>query len=191
MKIIGISGGIGSGKSVVSRILRCKGYCVYDCDSKAKQLMAKSASLKKEIAQEIGEECIALSGEIDTGNLAKKIFNDSSKREWLNCKVHSMVREDIEQWIATLLSEKVVFIESAIPYSSGLASMMDEILWIEAPEKVRIARAMQRDCSSINKIKARIDAQQEEYKGKTPDCIIKNYGRHFLLQQIDNILNNQ
>lgn len=154
---IAICGGIGSGKSIVSRILTVLGFDVYDCDSEAKRLMDADEAMKDAIARDIAEECI-VDGTIDRHRLAGIVFSDSVKLEALNAIVHAAVRRHLAAWIEARTG-RPKFIETAILYQSGLDRMVDEVWEVTAPADVRIARVMARNSMSAAEVKARIDAQ--------------------------------
>lgn len=163
-KVIGICGGIGSGKSVVSRALRCMGHPVYDCDSRARDIMDASESLKCDIAKIIGPECVAADGCLDRKAIAKRVFSDLKALQWLNQRVHALVRADILDWIEQMEHNGVnpAFVESAIIASSGVAELCEELWLVDAPEDVRIRRASIRDNASAEQIRMRIKAQERE-----------------------------
>lgn len=189
MYVIGIAGGIGAGKSVVSRVLRSKGHEVYDCDSEARRMMEASDLLKADIAARLGDSCISADGSLDRREIAKCIFGDDSCREWLNSRVHRMVREDVARR-ASSASEGILFVESAILKSSGLCYLCDRIWIVDAPEEVRIERACARDGSDRDSVKARIEAQRDEESGfdDTPVDIIRNDGLCPVLPEIEKLL---
>lgn len=164
--MIGITGGIGSGKSVVSRVLRLKGYSVYDCDLEAKRIMDTSADVLTALNARFGDEVCPPEGPISRPALASRVFSDESHRLWLNTLVHRLVRVDLLQWKEKMekSGNNPCFVESAIMASSGLASLCDEVWIVTAPDNVRLRRAMARDHSSEEKIRTRIEAQMSEEK---------------------------
>lgn len=184
-KVIGITGGIGSGKSIVSRILRCKGYKVYDCDSRAKTLMDSSQHLCNLIAQELGDECVTAEGLLNRKVIASIVFGNSEKLLWLNAQVHGLVRQDIEDWIANS-SETLLFVESAILKSSGLWEMCDEIWLVDAPISLSLQRACGRDKSEEEHVLKRMEAQKHEFDGFGMKIVhvIKNGTDDELLEQL-------
>lgn len=192
MRVIGITGGIGAGKSVVSRVLRSKGFEVYDCDFEARRIMEESDELKSAIAARLGDECIRGDGTLDRRMIARLVFGDDSHRLWLNGRVHGMVRQDVERRVAASAGE-ILFVESAIFRTSGLDSICDSIWIVDAPESVRIRRACERDCSSIDAVMSRIEAQQNELTGFSGITVhaICNDGQTPLLPQIEKLLRNQ
>lgn len=188
--MIGICGGIGSGKSVVSRILRLRGEAVYDCDLEAKKIMDTSEEVLRALHERYGEEVCPEGGPIDRTELSRRVFGDDAERLWLNSLVHRMVREDVGIWAESHMHEGRgrCFVESAILASSGLAAMCDEIWLVAAPEDVRIARVIGRDGHEEEAIRRRIRSQEEEerllYEAGVPVRVIDNGGEDSLLWQI-------
>lgn len=168
--IIALTGGIGSGKSTIAQVLRAWGYAVFDCDSRARALMDNSAEIKRRIAREIAAEVI-VNGTINRRALSDVVFDDKEKLLILNNIVHNAVREDIRNWRSSLYNIPLVFVETAILYSSGLHNDVDGELRVTAPVEVRIARVMARNRFSRNQVLERITAQTEE---KNPTEPLKN-----------------
>ena len=186
--VIGITGGIGAGKSVVSRILRCKGFEVYDCDREARLLMDASAEVKDAIAGRFGAECLFEDGSLNRAQIASYVFTDEGHRRWLNSIVHSMVHTVLETRIRQSRSEPF-FVESAILRTSGLESICDEIWLVDAPESVRLERAADRDAVDPAKIRCRMEAQAFEFEGFGNKVkVICNDGINPLIPQIDSLL---
>lgn len=189
-KIVAITGGIGSGKSVLSRILMAWGYDVYDCDCEAKRIMDSDESIKRRIASEIDAGVVS-DGVIDRVLLAKIVFNDKAKLSILNSIVHNAVRHQIAEWARQHSEKRIVFVETAILYSSGLYNDVDAEIRVAAPEHVRIQRVIKRNGHSREHIKARIESQKAEgcHKGENyPVYLIENDGEKALLPQIARIL---
>lgn len=159
MKITAITGGIGSGKSVVSEMLRVMGYPVYDCDSKAKAIMNADQDIKALIAEKISPDVIDSEGNINRPRLSEIVFADPEKLAMLNTIVHGAVRDDLRQWADTRQTDRA-WVETAILYESGIDKMVDDIWEIYAPEDIRIKRVMRRNALSAAQVKARIDSQQ-------------------------------
>lgn len=172
--IIGICGGIGSGKSVVSRVLRLRGEAVYDCDLEAKRIMDSSREVLDALNERYGKEVCPVGGPICRPELAKRVFGSDDERLWLNSLVHRLVREDVVKWSAKRNSEGFgrCFVESAILASSGLAALCSEIWIVTASEDVRIARIKDRDSLDEEGIRKRIESQQEE------ELLIRDSGVH-------------
>lgn len=164
-KLVGICGGIGSGKSFVSRILRTLGCGVYDCDLEARRIMDTSCGLKDAIAEALGRECVSADGStLLRPVIASKVFSDSDARARLNGLVHAHVIDDIKCWKSRLENENVplLFVESAILVTSGIAHLCDAVWRVTAPRSVRISRVMARSGLTENEVDARINAQSGE-----------------------------
>lgn len=161
--ITGITGGIGAGKSMVSRILRCMGFEVYDCDSEARRIMESSDTLKREIADCLGAECLSKEGALCRPAIARIIFADDSRRTWLNSRVHNLVREDIVRR-SEACGEIPFFVESAIMRTSRLDVICDTLWIVNAPMHIRLGRACRRDGCAQQEIYARMESQASEYE---------------------------
>ncbi|MDE6084029.1 MAG: dephospho-CoA kinase [Muribaculaceae bacterium] len=190
--LIGIAGGIGSGKSVVSRILRLKGFRVYDCDTRAKQLMTESESLRKEIVRIAGDEAYSADGSLNRKFLSECLFSNQEVRRDINLVVHRAVRDDVESFAAATEEDAPVFVESAIMAESGLAESCDAIWLVTAPETVRIDRVMKRNGLSHQEILNRIEAQKKETE-KLMGCgkrivMIENDDNSSLLSQLAKLI---
>lgn len=165
--IIGIAGGIGSGKSVVSRMLRLMGHEVYDCDAEARRLMAADDGILDFIAREISPEAITEAGGkrvIDRVRLADVIFTDEARRHRLDAVVHAAVREDVADRARSQISGGTpLFVESAILATSGLATMCRRIWEVVTPDReIRLERIMARSRCSREEAEARMRSQAEE-----------------------------
>lgn len=164
--IIGITGGIGSGKSTIARALAARGYAVYDCDKEAKRIIAENKDVQQQIIALLGEEAF-VNGVYNTSYVAQRVFDEPELLERLNQIVHPAVKEDI-------LEKQPDFVESAILYEAGLDAICDKIFVIEAPEDIRIARTIARDYhgdtspENIDKVRARIRAQHDQSTIKRP-----------------------
>lgn len=189
--MIGICGGIGSGKSVVSRILRLRGEPVYDCDLEAKRIMDGSEEVLNALNEKYGDAVCPKAGPICRPELAKRVFSSEEDRLWLNALVHRLVRDDVKSWQKKMSAEAHprCFVESAILASSGLARMCDEVWIVTASEKVRIDRIKMRDSLNEEAISKRIQSQKEEERIiadlHLPTKIIDNSNDTSLLNQIN------
>lgn len=155
-----ICGGIGSGKSVVCRILRTLGYSVYDTDSEARRIMDTSPRIVEAIGRDVCPAAVK-NGRIDRAVLGQAVFNDKTLLERLNSIVHGAVRADIAEY-ALAHAGQHIFIETAIPNSGGLCGIVDDVWQVTAPEGVRIERVMKRNGFDAEHIKARIEAQKAD-----------------------------
>lgn len=184
-RIVAITGGIGSGKSVVCRMLRAMGYVIYDCDIEAKILMDHDPVIKRRIADEISAEAINANGSICRPVLAECVFSDSDKLRMLNNIVHGAVREHFRIW-ADKQKAEIVFVETAILYESGMNKLVDEVWEVTAPKEVRIQRVMKRSGMKREEIERRISSQSSITHPE--HCRIINDGLHSVIPQIIRLL---
>ncbi len=184
---IGITGGIGAGKSFISGMLEAMGYKVYNTDLMAKKIMAESAAVREFLIGEFGEE--VYSGSVlNKEYLAGKIFGNPVYLKKINAFIHPLVLNDFKEWSARQKS-RICFIESAILYESGIDKHLDKIISVSADEELRIRRVMNREKCSLQKVRERINSQMsQELKDEKSDYIIYNNERESLLEQIDYIL---
>lgn len=158
-KLFGITGGIGSGKSVVSSVLKLMGFAVYDCDSRAKWLMNTSQDIKNGLTAIFGDEVYA-GGMLNRQLLGSKIFSNKESLDKVNSIVHPVVKQDLTEWCDTQ-NNSICFVESAILYESGLDSMVAGVINVSAPEELRIRRVMARSGLSAQQVRARISNQNK------------------------------
>lgn len=154
---VGITGGIGSGKSTVCAMLEELGVAVYNSDTRAKELMTTSATLREAIVARFGTECYTSEG-LNRGYLAERVFGDAAELAALNSLVHPAVMADFEAWSERQEGSYVVF-ESAILFEAGLEQRVDMAVAVLSPEELRIERAMARDGASREQVVARIRRQ--------------------------------
>ena len=175
--IIGLTGGIGSGKSVISNQLRQMGYEVYDTDSQAKRLIVEDTQVSEQITGLFGLEAYQ-DGIYQTAFVAQKVFADKTLLARLNAIVHPAVRQDIIKRYSTELTDinRPVFIECAILYQAGIDQVCDKVIVVTAPEEVRLERTIARDHSNVDKVRARMSAQNVEADLRRADIIINNDG---------------
>lgn len=189
IRLIGITGGIGAGKSVVSRILRLRGEIVYDCDYEARRLMDFSQEIKCGIREGLGEECVAPDGNLDRKRIAEIVFSEREKLETLNRLVHSAVREDVMEILRKKNEERCprMFVESAILAGSRLAEICSEIWMVEADMELRFKRAIARGGIDSEDLRRRIHAQENEFSSLPPEKVkvIRNDGTLSLLGSLD------
>lgn len=184
---VGITGGIGSGKSIVCRVLETMGYVVYDSDLRARHLMENDPEIRSELIEAFGEQ--AFNGEtLNRSYLAQRIFNDPQLRETINGIVHPAVRRDFQQWAAQQ-PQPFVFQESALLFETGGSKHMDFTVLITAPVEQRIQRVRQRDNSDETAIRARIGSQlPDEEKIPLADYVIDNSDEAVVLPQVNELL---
>lgn len=187
--LIAITGGIGSGKSMICRCLEAMGFKVYDCDSRAKALMDSDSAMIHRISGEISPETVK-DGAIDRKALAGIVFADPGRLAVLNAIVHGAVLADIRRWRHKYTQEPLLFVETAILLESNLHLEVDEVWLVTAGESTRLARACRRDQASPEEIKARMQRQLpvEKTHLDIPLRIIDNDGRKAVLPQIQQLL---
>lgn len=169
-EIIGIAGNIGAGKSIVSRILRCNGFHVYDCDMEASSLMNHDYSLRTSLKEILGEECYQADGSLDKAYVSSKIFCDEYIRGRVNKVVHEAVRNDFRR----LANEKggKIFVESAVMVTSGLSEICDSIWLVNASVETRLRRVMLRNNMSEQEVRGRMAAQSGELSGLPREKVV-------------------
>ena len=180
---VGITGGIGSGKSTVSRIFEVLGIPVYYADAAARRLMNEDASLREAIVQEFGPD--AYQGhELNRAFIANVVFNNTEKLARLNAITHPATIRDAEIWMQRQKT-RYVLKEAALIFESGSAAGLDYVIGVFAPEALRIQRVMQRDGISREQVKQRMDRQIEEtVKMKLCDFVIRNDEQEMLIPQV-------
>lgn len=187
MPLIAVTGGIGAGKSFVCNILRKRGYNVYDCDLEARRILEHDKEIQHRIASEIDSQSI-INGKVDRARLASVVFSDKDKLNILNSIVHGRIRRDVARTTAYDRQNGLVFVETALLYSSGLYHEVDGEWRVEAPENIRIDRVCMRNNVSPQQVKSRIAAQTHDTDPEHPlDFVITIYndGKEDLDSQID------
>lgn len=173
MKIIGLTGGIGSGKTTVANMFSKFGVPVYIADTEAKKLTNSSKEIRRELTQLLGEEAYR-EGVLNRKYVADKIFNDEALLEAVNGIIHPKVAVHFKNWVAKQISSYVIK-EAAILFENGSYKNFDKIILVTAPKELRIARVMARDKSSVAEIEQRMNNQwSDEKKEKLADFVIEN-----------------
>ena len=184
-KRIGITGGIGSGKSTVCHIFKILGVPVYSADDRAKWLMAHDPSLRSQISEAFGSESYLASGEVNRPYLSGKVFSDPVKIKKINSLVHPAVAKDFESWLKEQTFPYVLK-EAALIFETGSEKDLDHVINVSSPLKIRLSRVLMRDPhrdeAQINKI---IDQQlPDEKKNELADFVIKNTDNKLLIPQV-------
>jgi dephospho-CoA kinase len=182
---IGITGGIGSGKSTVCRIFQLLGIPVYSADDRAKWLMANDPELRFSISSSFGEESYREDGSVNRVFLAEKVFSDPEKVKQINALVHPAVGKDFRNW-ADKQKSPYLLKEAALLFETGSAKELDKVINVSSPLKIRIARVLMRDPhrdeAQINHI---IDQQMpDDEKNEKADFVIKNTDNKLLIPQV-------
>ena len=186
---IGITGGIGSGKSVVFELLKLYDIPIYNADVKAKRLNDESPIIRQKLMQSFGED-LYVSGKLDKQKFAQIIFNDPEKLRIANSIIHPELQKDFLQWIECHSDSDIVAMEAALLFEANFQSMFDKVIIVYAPVSLRIVRASQRDRTTPEKIEERLRHQfPDEEKVKLSDFVIFNDEKHSLIIQVSDLLN--
>lgn len=183
-----ITGGIGSGKSVVTGMLLAMGFPVYDTDSNAKRLTSSDPKIREGLISLVGEDVFA--GEtLNRKRLAAYLFSSAEHARQVNAIIHPRLMADFEQWCRLHDDEGILVAESAILYESGFIKCVDKGVMVYAPLELRLERAMLRDKSSREQILERMSQQMDdERKAELSDYVIVNDGSRALLPQVIKLL---
>ena len=182
---VGITGGIGSGKSTIARIFSTFNIPVYDADSHAKKLMTTDKILVAEIIREFGTLSYQSDGALDRKFLAEVVFNDPGKLSRLNSLVHPRVDLDFEQWVSRQASAPYILKEAALLFNSGASKKLNKIIVVAAPTEVRIERIRRRDGRTDDQIKKIINQQMDQQEMEhRADYIIRNDGSELVIPQV-------
>lgn len=180
---IGITGGIGAGKSFISKRLAAMGFPIFDCDIQSKRLMNEDPAIRIQLVDLLGVECYNEEG-LNRAFVAQCLFSDSSIKAAIEQIVHPKVAMAFANW-AKEQNSPLVFVESAILYESGFDQYVDKVIMVDADEEVRIRRILQRDACSYEQAQARIQAQASTAeKRKKADYILENNPQSDVNQQL-------
>ena len=180
---VGLTGGIGSGKTTVARIFRALGVPVFEADAAGRTLLAESDDVKAAVLARFGQD-ILREGHIDRAALARIVFSDQHALKDLNAIIHPAVRAAFKQWSGTQVAPYVLM-EAAILAESGGAKHMDRIIVVTAPEDLRIHRVMQRDGVEEETVRTRLANQiSEDERLKTADHVIMNDDTRLVIPQV-------
>ena len=180
---IGITGGIGSGKSVVASLFQLLGVPVYIADEESKRLTNQSMTIRRQLIAHYGEAIYTAEG-LNKPLLAAKIFQDPAQRRIVNGIIHPEVKHHFEAWAAQQ-ETPLCAIESAILFESGFDQVVDTHLMVYAPKALRIERATARDAASREAIQQRIESQMaDEKKRELADHLIYNDNQQPLIPQV-------
>ena len=183
---MGVTGGIGSGKSLVCQIFQHLGVPVYDADSRAKELMVTDSILVGQIKKEFGTQSYSSDGRIDRTTLAQTVFADPVKLEKLNRMVHPRVLEDYNHWLEQHVDKPYVIKEAALIFEAGSWKGLDKVIVVSAPEALRMKRVLSRDAHrTANDIQNIFRNQMpEEEKLKRADFVITNDESRLVIPQV-------
>jgi len=180
---IGITGGIGSGKSTVSKIFEVLGIPVYYADDASKRLMNEDEELKEKLRSTFGDETY-VDGQLDRAYVAAIVFNDPGKLVLLNSIMHPATIKDAEKWMLRQTTPYAIK-EAALIFESGSQEYLDKVIGVYAPVAVRIHRVMQRDNVTREEVLSRMNKQiDEDMKMRLCDYIITNNEQELLIPQV-------
>ncbi len=180
---VGLTGGIGSGKSTVARIFEVLNIPVFYADAAAKEIMNSDVVLRRQLTDAFGEQTY-LNNRLNREHLASVVFNNTAQLERLNAIVHPATIAAADRWFMQQTTPYVIK-EAALLFESGSAAGLDYIIGVSAPQQVRIQRTMKRDNISKEQVISRIDKQVDEsIKMKLCDFVIANDEQQMLLPQV-------
>lgn len=186
--IIGITGGMGGGKSTFSAHLRKRGKLVYDTDFEAKRLQNTNPEIKSKVIAQFGNEVYNADG-LDRVKLAKIVFEDSEKLKILNSIVHPELKKNFHNWALENSDQKFLFMECAILFEGGFDELVDKIVVVTAPEDIRIKRVVKRDNVTEDLVLARIKNQwPDEEKITRADWVFDTDNNSFSCKRVDEFL---
>lgn len=182
---VGITGGIGSGKTTICKVFEQLGIPIYYADDRAKWLMQHDEVLIHKISNLFGEQAYTKSGALNRDYISSIVFSNRSMLDKLNQIVHPAVRIDGENWFASHNNQPYALKEAALHFESGGYKLMDKMITVFAPENIRIERVMKRDKTTAEAVKARIDKQlPDSQKMALSDYVIYNDNQHSIIQQV-------
>ena len=186
---IGITGGMGAGKSVISEMMRCLGIPVYDADIASKKILNSNTKVKTQLIELLSEEIFS-NGQLNRPLMAQLIFNNNELLLKTNAIIHPAVFDDFIAW-SEAQNKEVVACETAILFESGMVSYFDSILMVSAPLEIRIERCLKRNNFTREQVLERIAKQMDESKKiELSDFVIDNDNRKALYPQLKNFHNN-
>jgi len=188
--LIGLTGGIGSGKSTVAKLFMTLGIPVYDSDARAKFLMSHDKNLRQQILDLLGPEAYSANGELNRSWIASQVFSESAKLAMLNSIVHPAVYHDLQTWAVEEQQKNAPYMiqESAILFEENLTDRLEAIILVVCDEETRISRVLERDNTLREDVVNRIRQQwSDEIKVTQSDYVIFNDAGRSLINQVVDI----
>ncbi len=185
---VGITGGIGSGKTMVAEALNSLGFPIYHADLRGRWLTDNHPEIQAKITDLFGDN-IYSNGKLDRGRVSWIVFNDKEKLQKLNNIIHPVVAEDFNQWTIDHQNNTLLFKEAAIMFESGANKDLDYVVCVTAPQDIRLQRVISRDGATPDQVLARMKNQMDdEERQSLSDFVIVNDGRQFVIPQLLNVL---
>ena len=184
--LVGITGGIGSGKTIISKVFQTLGVPVYNSDDRAKSLLNEDESLKSAVVERFGPETYDARGMLNRQFLAKTVFADEKKLASLNALVHPAVGVDFSRWTEAHAGQPYLVKEAALLFETGSYRSLDYTILVKAPEEVRVLRILKRDTQRSRRQIADIINKQlsDSEKEKLADFVLSNDDKELLIPQI-------
>ena len=174
--IIGVTGGIASGKSNVCNIISQEGYPVIDCDKITAQLSVKGGPIYNVIVEKFGEDFLLDDGELDRKKLAKQIFNNAASKQVLDSITHPIIKDEVDRQISEI-KDGIVFLEAPLLYESKFNGMCDKVICVFLQKKLQVQRLMDREGIDEDYALAKIHSQMDLYLKKSlADYVIDSRG---------------
>lgn len=188
MTILGVTGGIGSGKSIVCKYLSLHNIPIYDADIEAKRLNNTSPVIRKELIIRFGKS-IYINNELDRKQLASLIFNNKENLQFVNQLIHTELAKHFLNWIEDNKRHSILALDAAVLFESGFDKYVDKIITVIAPIDIRINRVSKRDNLSPQQIEARINSQiSDEERSKLSDFVVVNDNYESIINQTNIII---
>jgi dephospho-CoA kinase len=186
--VIGLTGGIGSGKTTVARLFEVMGCAVYNSDERAKNIYFNSG-VKQQVMALLGKEAYSNEQEINRNFISSKVFSDTSLLQQLNRIIHPAVKTDFIQFTSRYAAHKLIIKESAILFETGIYKELEKTILVTSPLELKIKRVMQRNSVSKEEIEKRMNAQWgDEQKTVLADFVIVNDDKKALIPQVSEII---
>lgn len=187
---IGVTGGIGSGKTIVSEIFKLHGIPIFNADEEAKKLNDSSPIIREQLTLQVADDLYP-EDKLDRKKLASIIFHDNEKRAIVNAIIHPVLANRFIEWVNQHAQLPFVVLDAALLIEAGFHRLVDNVIIVQTPKPVRIARVMKRDNSSYDEVEARINSQlSEEEKQKYAHFVISNNDSQSLLVQVSELLSS-
>ena len=185
---IGVTGGMGSGKTYVCQLLEKRGIPVFYTDTEAKRLIVDDSGVRQRLKDIVGNSLYNQEGKLDKKVMASFLVRGKQWADQVNAVVHPAVRKAMYEWFVVQQSHPIVVVECALLFESGLNKDMDKIVSVVAPLQVRLDRIVRRDGCTEEHARRMISLQQsDDYRMKCSDFVVKNDGKSDILHQLDSL----